>query len=86
MILDKKIEMNCGSMRAKFWIDGWRKKEEILKEIKNEIYPSVIFSSSLKYIYGLTGRETQITIFAVNMSIVEVNGKKDEDGEEAYYA
>jgi hypothetical protein len=86
MILDRKIQMNDGSMRATFWIDGWKKKEDILKEVKNEIHLSVILSSSLKYIYGLTGRETQITIFAVNMSIVEVNGKKDEDGEEAYYA
>ena len=86
MILDRKIQMNDGSMRATFWIDGWKKKEDILKEVKNEIHLSIIFSSSLKYIYGLTGRETQITIFAVNMSIVEVNGKKDEDGEEAYYA
>jgi len=28
MILDKKIQMNDGSIKATFWLDGWRKKEK----------------------------------------------------------
>jgi len=85
MILDKRADYDGGCVKFIFWLDGWRKKkEEIINEITKEIHPFVVLSSSCKYIYGITGRETEIHIFAVKMKIFEVNGEKDEDGEEAY--
>jgi hypothetical protein len=84
MILDRKIQMNDGSMRATFWFGGWLKNEEVIAKIRKEIYPFIILSCFRKYIYGITGQETEIHIFAVKMKIFEVNGEKDEDEEEAY--
>jgi len=83
MILDKKMEMNCGSMRATFWFSGWLKNEEVIAKIKEEIHPFIILSCFCKYIYGITGQETEIHIFAVKMRILEINGKRD--GGKVYY-
>ena len=85
MILDKKIETNSGSISATFWISGWiKEKENIIKEIKEEISPFTILSLRTNYINGLTGKETEVYVFAVKMKIFQVNGEKDEDREETY--
>jgi len=79
MILDRKIQMNDGSMRATFWIDGWRKKEEIINEIKKEIHPFVVLSSSCKYIYGITGKETEVHLFAITINEIIVAKKENKE-------
>jgi hypothetical protein len=78
MILDKKIKTNSGSIDFTFWISGWiKEKENIIKEIKEEIHPFTILSLRTNYINGLTGRETEVHILAVKMIIFEINGEKD---------
>ena len=85
MILDKRADYDGGCAKFIFWLDGWRKKkEEIINAVAKEIRPFTILSLRTKYINGLTGRETEVYIFAVKMKIFEVNGEKDEDREEAY--
>jgi len=79
MILDKKMEMNCGSIRFKFWIDGWRKKEEIINEVAKEIHPFKILSSSCKYIYGITGKETEVHLFAITINEIIVGEKENKE-------
>jgi len=85
MILDKKIKTNSGSISVTFWISGWiKEKENIIKEIKEEIHPFTIHSPiNIKYIKGFTGEETQVSVFAT--TIKEIIVVSEKENKEAIY-
>ncbi|MGC8775949.1 MAG: hypothetical protein ACP5QN_01385 [Minisyncoccia bacterium] len=80
MILGQKnIDHNGSGVKEKIlWIQGWVKNPiPEIKEVLND--EEVIISHHYRYIFGFTGKETEIKVKIISMNIIEVKETKKEE-------